>query len=128
MFGPVKPGPYIYVTIKKTNMKIITEKHSTETIHISEVNAKYHIVVAILSGKPTILGKGYNEPNKALSFLLLGGGNYDQTITTGNGYNYSDEDNNVEKMILKAIDRGNKVEVFRKQDWKNALQWLMDNA
>jgi hypothetical protein len=31
-------------------------------------------------------------------------------------------------MILKAIDKGNKVEVFRKQDWKNALQWLMDNA
>ena len=107
-------------------MKIIT--HNNDQIHISRVNAKDHIVVAIISGKPTILGKGWNEPNSALSFLILGGDDHDQTITTGNGYDYDDEDDNIEKMILKAINRGNKIEVFEKQDWKNTLRWLIDNA
>lgn len=110
-------------------MKIITTEQQTSTIHISEVNAEKHIVVAIIGNTPTILGKGYNEHNSALTFFILGSTeDYNTTITTGNGFDYSHEENNIEKMILRTIRNGNKIEVFRKQDWKHALQWLIDNV
>lgn len=108
---------------------IVVTTRQTSTIHISEVDQLKHIVVAVIDGLPTILGKGYHEPKEQLSFLILG---TDQpntnTITRGNGYSYNNEDDTVEKMILRAIHNGHKVEVFEKRDWKYALQWLIDNA
>ena len=109
-------------------MKIVTTRQ-TSTIHISEVDQLKHIVVAVIDGKPTILGKGYHESNKELSFLMLGANEPDRLIiTSGNGYSYNSEDDNIGKMILRAMHYGHRVEVFEKQDWKNALQWLIDNA
>lgn len=109
-------------------MKVVNTPQ-TSTIHISEVNQTKHIVVAIIDGRPTILGKGYHELNEQLSFLILGTDeSYENTITRGNGYSYTSKDDNVEKMILQAMNNGNKLEVFEKQDWRQALLWLINNA
>jgi hypothetical protein len=109
-------------------MKIITSQTSHDTIDVSKINGRDHIVVAVIHNKPTILGKGYNQDQSDLIFFLLGTSHNDQCITKGNGYDYSDKYDTIEKMVLRAIDDGHKVEAFRNEDWKQALQWLINNT
>jgi hypothetical protein len=109
-------------------MKIITEQ-TEKSIHVSKINADDHIVVAIINGKPTILGKGYHEGMDKLTFFILGGDGVSSPMTNGNGYDYSHKDDTVEKMIRKVLaNENNKVEVFHVTEWRAALEWLLDNA
>lgn len=91
-------------------------------IPIEELGNK-GIVVAVIQNKPCILGKGYCENWKNLTFFAINDG-----ITRGNGYNYSETSDNILKMVERAIHFGGKVETFRDDEWKLALQWLIDNV
>jgi hypothetical protein len=96
----------------------------------SDQITEQHICVAIISGTPCILGKGYHEPNHRLSWLILGVTDYNHTaiITKGNGYDVSYSHDTIQKMVDWAIDNKYTVKVYKKSDWKQALQWLIDNA
>jgi hypothetical protein len=109
-------------------MKIITEQ-TEKSIHVSKINANDHIVVAIINGDPTILGKGYYEGMDKLTFFILGGDDDSSPITGGNGYDFSHTDDTVEKMIRKVLaNENNKVEAFHVTEWRAAMKWLLNNA
>ena len=98
-------------------------------IYVSDIDEKEHIVVAVIYNCPCMLGRGYDETRDNLNFFLLGSNNeFNHTITTGNGYNFTHTEDTVQKIVIKAISMGHKVEVFNKQDWRDALNWLMDNT
>jgi len=107
-------------------MKVILNN----SIRLEDIDEDKHIVVAVIDNKPTILGKGFIQNRKELSFFILGV-TYDEdaTITIGNGFRWGEENDTIQKMIAKAINvRGAKVEVFNKTDWRSAMNWLMDNT
>jgi hypothetical protein len=103
-------------------MKIQTQKQN-DVINIEDINEDY-LVVAVIHGSPRILSKGWGEDNSQFSFF-----NLKDDFTLGNGIPYSDETNTIQKMIERAIQEPNsKIEVFHQRNWKEALQWLIDNA
>ena len=110
-------------------MKIITQRVSE--IQIDNINEN-HLIVAVIEGLPCILGKGYHELNRSLTFFILG---YPEcrgsgTITEGNGFSYLDSHDSIKKMVEMAMASGkdNMVAAFDKDKWKDALQWLIDNG
>ena len=104
-------------------MKPIIKEEKTETILTSDIT-DIHLVVGIIFDRPSILSKGYTEGREELTFC-----NLEDTFVYGNGFNYTSADNTIQKMVELAIDNTeNKVAVFKQDDWKQALQWLIYNA
>jgi hypothetical protein len=109
----------------------IEKKQPTPTIAMDEITND-HLVVAVIQGHPCILGKGFNENWGHLSFYILGN---DQPgtgiITRGNGYNINQDVETPAEMIrevLRLFGPKTPIEVFDKKDWKQALQFLIQNA
>jgi hypothetical protein len=101
-------------------MKIQTQN---DVINIEDINEDY-LVVAVILGAPRILSKGWEEGNSQFSFF-----NLKDNFTLGNGIPYPGEGNTIQKMIEMAIQEPNsKIEAFHQRNWKEALQWLIDNA
>lgn len=108
-------------------MKVVIDT-AEDVIKTSEITKK-HLVVAIIEGEPCILGKAFGQLDECLSFFVLADRNIEgNCITVGNGYGYSEEENSIQAMVEFAIKDRQKVEVFQQKDWKQALQWLIDNA
>ena len=102
-----------------------------DTILVSDIN-NTHIVVANINGNPCILGKGFGELGKDLCFFLLKNDriftNSSANITVGNGFGYDQNHDTPAKMVKIALENDNKVAVFEQDNWKDALQWLIDNC
>ena len=102
-------------------MKIQTQKQN-DVINIEDINEEY-LVVAVIDGNPTILSKGFNEEKTQFGFFKL---NTDFTI--GNSYKFNNY-GTIQKMIEKVLGcPEDKIEAFHQRNWKEALQWLIDNA
>jgi hypothetical protein len=88
-----------------------------------------HVCVAIINDRPTILGKGYNEDSSELTFRFIGGSiGTSSTGTNGNGFDFGPNNNTPQLMVEHALYLGYKVAVFEHNQWREALQWLMDNT
>ncbi len=99
---------------------IITEKQD-QTILTSKIN-KNHIVVGIIEGYPAILHCEEYRKLSTLSFLSL----YSSTIL---GKSYGNIGlNSIKEVVEYRMKNGDKIEVFLQKNWKEALQWLIDNA
>lgn len=107
-------------------MKLVEKVVNKEFISIDEITFNHIIVGTSKYNNPLILSKGYYEENANLCFMMINGDN--SIITKGNGYAFSNDDDSPCKMVRKAIYNGCKVEVFDRRDWKQALQWLIDNC
>lgn len=108
-------------------MKPIEKLENEKVIEINDITFN-HIIVGISKyNEPLILSKGYHEENSKLSFMIINT-NINGFITNGNGYQFSNDDNSPSKMVRRALHSGCKVEVFKREDWKQALQWLIDNC
>ena len=102
-------------------MKPIIEKENQKTILTSKINKK-HIVVGIIGCEPAILYCNKFDDLSTLSFLCL-----DVDTTLGNSFTHYECDS-VKEIVEYCLSCDNKIEVFRQEDWKKALQWLIDNA
>jgi len=101
-------------------MKIQTQN---DVININDITEEY-LVVAVIDKHPCILGKGYRDDSKDLCFFTL---NVD--FTQGNGYDFSEEEDTIQKMVKEVLkEPKSKIEAFHQDNWKEALQWLIDNA
>ena len=104
-------------------MKTIIQEDTQDTILTNDITEQ-HIVVAIIYEQPCILSKGWGQDESKLQFNILV-----DSFMFGNGYDFSPKHNTIKKMVEKAMkDSNNKVAVFHQSDWKQALQWLIDNA
>lgn len=104
-------------------MKPIIQQEKQDTILTKDITS-YHIVVAIMDGKPCILAKDYNLSDEELSFLIINDG-----ITRGNGFDFSKDECTPQLMVEYALKfKTKQIAVFKEKDWKLALQWLIDNA
>ena len=100
-------------------MKPILLQTDEDTIPVNEITYK-HIVVAIdESNYPVILGNSDCGADD-YKFLRLSDG-----FSMGNCYVsfYS-----IQLSVEYYIKKGWRLQVFHQDDWKKALQWLIDNA
>lgn len=108
-----------------TIMTPIIENQKQDTILTKDITWQ-HLVVAVIDGKPCILGKPFEKSGRELTFFTLC--SITNCITYGNGYDYSTNEDTPQKMVEYALGMGNKVAVFNQSDWKDALKWLIDNC
>lgn len=101
-------------------MTPIIETNQQDTILTKDITEK-HIVVAVGKGYPRILSKDYSQHFSELTFL-----NIADEFVTGNGV--SGVGSSIKEKVEWCIKDGYNVAVFKQQDWKQALQWLIDNA
>ena len=99
-------------------MKPIIEKENQDAILTSEITNN-HIVVGIINDEPKILiRENFDEGEfyfRAIRSELINGNGCMGHATIKDGVNHK-------------IGDGHKIEVFKEEDWKKALQWLIDNA
>ena len=93
---------------------IITENQ--DTILTSEITNN-HIIVGFIEDIPVILVR-VNYDDGSFYFRSL-----TSEFTNGNGIG---DFNSAKQAVEYKIE--SKIEVFRQEDWKKALQWLIDNA
>lgn len=103
-------------------MKPIIQEETQDTILTKDITEQ-HIVVAKFRGSPCILSKGYIQEMDYLTFFDLS----DQ-FTIGNGFGCGSGNDTLKEMVEYTINRGYPIAVFHQSDWKQALQWLIDNA
>jgi hypothetical protein len=101
-------------------MRPVIEISRQDVILTSEITEE-HIVVAVINKRPSILSKGYKEPYSELSFNIV-----NSRFTTGN-YIQGGGDK-IRDKVEWAIRNDHPIAVFKQEDWKQALQWLIDNA
>ena len=89
-----------------------------KTILTSEITT-HHIVVGIRSNKPVILSKTDYDGGK-YCFVCI-----DREFTEHNCY---PENDTIKEAVEEQMKCGQDVEVFQERDWKEALQWLIDNV
>lgn len=94
-------------------------KKEKNTIFINEINTS-HIIVAIDDDNSPVIMTNSDCGDNKYKFMCLS----DQ-FTLGNCYR---EFYNIQQCIINYIIRGWKIEVFHQNDWRKALQWLIDNA
>ena len=100
-------------------MKPILTQRDEYAIPVNEITHK-HIVVAIdESNDPVILGNS-DCGGDDYKFLCLSEG-----FSMGNCYVSF---NSMQSCVENYIKKGWKMQVFNQDDWKKALQWLIDNA
>lgn len=96
----------------------IIKKENSETILTSEIT-RDHIVVAVIHGKPAILS-GHEDSQDHTKFLSI------EFITNGSyfGGTYC----GIEYAVNAYIGITENIKVFKKEDWKEAFKWLIDNV
>ena len=104
-----------------------------QTIEIAQVtfdevkeNLRDYILVGKISGSPVIGHNAVFDKAKSFSFYAIS-----SQLTNGNGYNvYGNEGfvKNYENYFVDSFNKGNELQAFRNEDWKLALQWLIDNC
>ena len=94
-------------------------KEETEEIILTSKITKYHIVVGIRSNEPVILSKTDYDGGK-YCFVCI-----DREFTEHNCY---PESNTIKEAVEQQMEFGQDTEVFHERDWKEALQWLIDNV
>ena len=100
-------------------MTPILPQRDKDTIPVNEITYK-HIVVALdESNYPVILGNS-DCGSDDYKFLCLSDG-----FSMGNCYVSF---NSMQLCVGNYIKRGWRMQVFNQDDWKKALQWLIDNA
>lgn len=108
-------------------MTPILEKPDSDFICVNDIT-DLHLIVAKIKGFPTILGKS-SESRSGYSFLMLS--NHVSTggsiITSGHGYPMGDYHDTPGEIVRKAMAKGHEVAVFEKNQWKDALKWLISN-
>ena len=98
-------------------MKPIIKKEQGKTILTSEVTPQ-HIVVGIRDKSPVILSKSNYDGGK-YCFVCL-----DSEFTEQNCY---PEFDTIKGAVEQQMELGEGTEVFEEENWKAALQWLIDN-
>ena len=99
-------------------MPILPQKDE-DIIPVNEITSN-HIVVAIdESNEPVILGNSDCGADD-YKFLCLSDG-----FSMGNCYGSF---NSIQLSVENYIKIGWRLQVFHQDDWKKALQWLIDNA
>ena len=102
-------------------MKPILKKENKDVILTSEITSS-HIVVGLrinLNNYPVILTKeNYDTENYKLTLFNVG-------FTRNNGYGSFES---IQELVEYYLESGWRLEVFHEKDWKQALQWLIDNA
>ena len=102
-------------------MKIIFEKESTDSIRLEDVTKNYIIVCSgAISSQPGILSVS-NLYDTDYNFRYLASG-----FTYGNYFSLTS--GSIKDIIKAAQQKGYKIEVFKQEDWKKALRWLIDNC
>jgi hypothetical protein len=101
-------------------MKPVIESQKQDVILTSEITDS-HIVVAVIDKSPCLLSKQYKSADKELGYLIL-----DNGFIRGNAF--SPYQKTLKEKVEWAINNAENVAVFHQSDWKQALQWLIDNA
>ena len=99
-------------------MKPIIKEETKEIILTSKIT-KYHIVVGIRGKSPVILSKSDYDRGK-YCFVCL-----DSEFTEQNCYPKFDT---IKGAVEQQMELGEGTEVFEEENWKAALQWLIDNV
>ena len=97
-------------------MKIICENYK-DAILLKELTPTDYIIVGYIGGNPVILTPDTNLGGK-YSFRSISGG-----ITYGEGYS---SDTGFKDTLTEYKEE--ELQAFKNKDWKEALQWLIDNA
>lgn len=102
-------------------MKPILKRENKDVILTSKITS-IHIVVGLnLDNNPVILTtERYGIEKYKLTLMNKG-------FTLNNGYGYGSF-KSIQKIVEYYVEKGWKLEVFHEDDWKKALQWLIDNA
>lgn len=98
-------------------MKPIIKREHEKTISTSEITEN-HIVVTIINNLPYIYCKGIHNEHKGFSSFYYN--------LNDEGYEHNND--SLEIKIESMMNRTDKIEVFHKDNWKDALKWLIDNA
>ena len=100
-------------------MKPILKKENKDVILTSNITTKHIVVGFNLKNNPVILTtEKYNIEKYKLTLINEG-------FTRNNGYgNFK----SIQELVEYYVEKGWKLEVFYEDDWKKALQWLIDNA
>jgi hypothetical protein len=101
-------------------MKPVIEIPRQDVILTSDITEE-HIVVAVINKIPSILSKWYKEPCSELRFYIV-----NNRFTTGNYIRGGGD--KIRDKVEWAIRNDHPIAVFHQDNWKQALQWLIDNA
>jgi hypothetical protein len=97
-------------------MKIITDSKQQDTIHVDELT-NHHIIVCVNDNNPYILTRDDYRTGKYRFSQLR------DEVTNGNGM--SGRFDTIKEAVMLRLDA---IAAFHQSDWKQALQWLIDNA
>ena len=102
-------------------MKPILKKENEDVILTSNITTKHIVVGFNLKNDPVILTtEKYGIEEYKLTLMNEG-------FTRNNGYGYG-KFKSIEELVEHYVEKGWKLEVFYEDDWKKALQWLIDNV
>lgn len=109
-------------------MKIkIRDSKDNKVIYTDEITTD-HLIVSIYNGEPCILSKPYECGDDDYGFMVFCNKDEDnEIITIGNSYPFYGECD-IQGVVEKVVNSDNKIAVFEQKDWKNALQWLINNC
>lgn len=100
-------------------MKPILEKENKDVILTSKITTKHIVVGFNLKNNPVILTtEKYGIEKYKLTLMNEG-------FTRNNGYGSFES---IKEIVEYYVERGWRLEVFHEDDWKKALQWLIDNV
>ena len=100
-------------------MKPILKKDNKDVILTSNITTKHIVVGFDLDDDPVILtNERYGIEEYKLTLMNKG-------FTRNNGYVTFES---IKELVENYVEKGWKLEVFHENDWKKALQWLIDNA
>ena len=100
-------------------MKPILERENKDVILTSKITSSHIVVGLNLNNNPVIL-TNENYYTEIYKLTLFNAG-----FTQNNGYGSFES---IQELVELYVEAGWKLEVFHEKDWKNALQWLIDNA
>lgn len=102
-------------------MKLVKEIPAQDLITPNQVTMNDLIIMVTSNKDPYILTKDYYEDETGLRWLSLSG-----RPTTGNSL--IKRGRSLQEMLGWGLDSEYTIGVFKGRDWKQALQWLIDNA
>lgn len=103
-------------------MEIILKEEKKDTIGFSDELFESGIMVGIFSQDPVLITCGEFERKETLKALCL-----NEAVVTGNSY-LGTQKNDMIGRIKAEIKSGGKFAWFPNDQWKEALQWLINNS
>lgn len=99
-------------------MKPIIEKEQKDVICIEDITRE-HIVVSVYNNRPSIVTcEAYNDEKYRIRPIS-------DSFIIGNGFGFH---GSIKEKIMEAMKENYPIAVFHQSNWKQALQWLIDNA